>query len=452
MYLDEKYALNLKVLGMPHRAFKRQFKGKYGVYLSNTNQAVIASEHTRKTSLAALLANAYPHILVISESVTQSEESTKYWLGLITDHAIMPTGSTLVNHDPNGDDVPLSGDQFIDKISLLESMPLLAQYLKNHVEITKDNPLHIVLNFFDANLQETIRRALKAKDIPLKRVKLSKIADELPKKTQRHCQLKRIQPTISKGMMVLGAVVLIGGYLGYEYQENTHELALEKQHQREQNAIIIKQRQLAEKRLKANFNERINALNAYHVLFSITQQLKHLVYLSNGWVLSSLSFTEKDVLELQLTYQRLSYGTVDSLLSFNKRMHSNRLDIDASGNKAHIYLKLIDTPSRVITNAKFKEVNQRLGAASDLISRLQDNHLSYRLSELSHLKQAKEVLANMGDIQNIKVTGKNITQLTALLMSLKNDPFTVIKGLNIRFDQQHFSVINQFNFTGVIYE
>ncbi|WP_119327749.1 type 4b pilus protein PilO2 [Cysteiniphilum halobium] len=474
------YGFNARITSQSRRQWLKEFKGikaKLGVYLASGQLSLTYADDGKlgakgKVSFVGALAHVYQNAIVISDQIfkdsndaqnpqnakneqdRQNESSAlnkSYWFGCVINGNLIPTGSTLPN--PTGDDVAYSSDYFFSESKLFEMLPLLVSQLKE--QLSQDSAIKVILAVNDDIIRSQIEMLLSVLLVELEDIEpLLATFELLPKKQLSSLTLKPIKPSVSGSKLLVLIIVvglIIGGFSYYRHQQQVQSLQSARDAQI-QRSIRARQANLA--MLKSNFIQMLNKVNAHRVLTVIDDQLKALTYLSQGWVLNSIDYTQDQRDTLVLNYHRLGYGNLNGVLKLNETLGSPKMDIDQGANNAKMYLQIktlsVSDQDHLINASAFDNASSRVMQMSAFISALQSSTqligttLKYQLQS-SQIKNNKQV-------QDILVTGTTSLGLLALIDAVKAKQFVIINSLHLSFNDKAISVINQFQFKGVIYE
>lgn len=467
----QHYGFNARITSQSKRQWLNEFKGikeKLGVYLSSGQLSLTYADDGKlnskgKVSFVGALAHVYQNAIVISDQIFNDSNDKEdkqnktnalnqsYWFGCVINGNLIPTGSTLPN--PTGDDVAYSSDYFFSETRLFEMLPLLASQLK--IQLNENATLKVILAVNDEVIKSQIEMILSVLNVEIETIDhLLATFQLLSKKHLSALTLKPIKPSLSGRKVLMLIIVLglaIGSFSYYQHQQQVQSLQAERDAQIQ---ASIKARQTNLETLKSNFIGMLNEMNAHRVLSAIDDQLKQLTYLSQGWVLNGVDYSQDQRDTLVLNYHRLDYGSLNGVIKLNKALGSPKMDVDQSANNAKMYIQLkklsVISQDQRIKASDFDNAQSRVIQMSAFISALQSSTqligttLKYQLQN-SQIKNNKQV-------QHILVTGTTSLGFLALIDALKAKHFVVIDSLHLSFNDKAMSIINQFQFKGVIYE
>ncbi len=486
------------ILTTTRKDFVRHYKGEHGVYLPQ-GQGLLAQakddeskSRKHKPSLIALMlhwvksSGAFEHaedqnLFIISDRIKDADN--QLWMGVILSGFIVPTGSRLMNYADDGFNEIYAGDMCLSEADFLTKVPLLGEHFKRYLTKQKNQNnkkdrkdqqdqkdqttvLSVVLDVADESLLNEIEDEFKG--VHAVRLEIEQINQEIksfPRKAVNSCALKPIKGVVPVKTITLAVATVIGAYFGYGYYQDRQIKQQEAQAQAERTAQSIKIKKLKDLQNEKTFYERLTYLNASKVLAVILEQLPTLIYLQNGWQLSSVEFKEENLDQLWLTYQRGSYGSMGGLLALYKdSAASSILVTDQNANQAKFAVSLNvdhDKPSPyAMTRQVFTDGTLRLSSKNDILDAIQRYALSYQIQPLKALENASLNMQIQGIVaqakanlyfEQLKVTGEKSIRLNQLLNALSKTQFTTIQSLIIQFDTKQMSVINNFQFTGVTY-
>ncbi|MBK2124452.1 hypothetical protein [Fangia hongkongensis] len=469
------YAIGLKITSSSKRAYIRSNKGKYGIYLSDIQVALVGNKSAQGNySLIAMLLKyldgrsidkTQQNMLVLSQSIANQCTHTnanidstnkEYWLGLVLKGDLVSSGSILINTAPDGDDQPYASDMLLSKDNLQSLTPLLVSEI--HKILNKDDTLYLVSDE-ECNVGITLKNQLNTLNITgIETQALLTQLNDLSAQDQKASLIKPIKSIVSFKLILIALVICVVSYFGYQHYENGRQDTLKK----ERLSKLHAQRLIAEKKkltaIRDNFFLRLNTLNAGGVIKSLDSILAESTYLYHGWQLVSINFDSSDMSNIKLTYKRLGYGDIKGLISLYS--HSNatsQLEVGGDNNDGRFSVNFaLPTKHNDLDETTFKDAAKRLESKNNLIAHLQQLGLKYSITKsntsdktsfLSFVQSSKLNSA----IQQIEVSGSSLQSLILLQKSLRENPFMTADSINIQFSPDTMTRIQHFTFKGVLY-
>ncbi|WP_203249803.1 hypothetical protein [Cysteiniphilum marinum] len=449
----------------------RSTKSKSQVYCAAKDQMIIGHTfHNKRVSLAALLSFHFEHLVV---AIALDEE--RVWVCVILSGKVLTENAVIPDVELGVSDSVLSGDMILSKALADSVMKSLIGYCQDYAA-RQSQDLVIIQG---ADGVDTLQCAL-AKTSP---------------KVIKQCTLRAPSHrgwVLPVALSVVVAAVSLGVYQYRAYQDEVAQSLLF-----QEQAKLNQLRANAEaEQAKLGFMAQFNALNAYVILNEITKTLKMLSYLTQGWQLVQLNYQAKYPNELQLTYQRQHYSSVNQLMKLKDALNtlgqdtSSRTDftsftsfsvlaveVDQSYDKAKLTIgfdainsadKRSSYAVEQITQAKLLDRGLRQSKLSELVDAFQVNGVNYQLSGVGDLSILSNIAqlglgkdqASLLDKSHLKTlisSGKgdakesSKTIFLRLIQALKSSGFVVTDELTMQFSPEVMGQLIQYQFKGVVY-
>ncbi|GGF92716.1 MULTISPECIES: type 4b pilus protein PilO2 [Cysteiniphilum] len=450
----DKYAFGLTwIATASKKEFYRDNLGQTGFYQGSSKRTAIthSKENISKISVAAILADQFENLLLITDKLDFKDKNGKplYWLCMIERGAVVISG-TLLSHQEATDallangsiaqesqmDINISGDEILSHDALSAALPYLGHRIKGSTK-----SYTVCLDIEDESLINLCGL------IDVAEIQVLNLFDLL---SQEHPTWRRYSIVVIKKpklkYVVIAAIIVVSAlWYGYSYyKDHLDQTARER---------VLQQQQLERQRIQAEnlkrqhdlFIKNIQSKNAFYVLSNFLNAVNRMPYYNHGWQMSGVQFDAEQTSELVVTYQRMHYANMKDLILLKDTISATQMELAKNTDSAALTVKfdyLSQKRAYNITLTDFKDKKGRFNALASLISALQDSHLVYALD--------KTVSDNTGNhIQMLSVSGEGITAFRQLIEATANNAYLTIKAFTVVFDHGQ---IRKWQFKGSMYE
>ncbi|WP_203368766.1 hypothetical protein [Cysteiniphilum marinum] len=411
-----------------------------------------ASVKGRK-SLAAILSAIYPSLIVISDRIDGDDNKAKLWICVVFNHSVIGDGSSLYI-DANHSDLIFSGDNISCDYSE-DELVRITKYYQYHSNYRYQQKAKVIIDIQSDRFKHLC--SYRTSDETLD--DLISEAQAVKKSIAHKCRLKKVVPNQARNYLIVGAVVLvllvlgIGALQAYQSKQKQEALSLKQQ------ALLNEEARLLEARGKENFIDQLRSLNAYAVLNDIFKALPNLTYLSHGWQINHLSFTDDKATQLDLFYLRKPYTGADTAFILGDEVHAKAVRLGAGFNDTQLVIQfnrngLADVVGQenILTDELLNNAKERVGRLYELVAHLQLKNIKHSYSPIDNKPLATWVrnIKHL-NLYSIIVTGDSASDLLQLMAGLYRTPYVITENVKIQFNKERMNEIHQFTFRGIIY-